>query len=181
MKYIYCDAGAYDGDTIGQFYNWGKLAVKPEEFQVIAFEPNPKFLPMLRKKHGANVEIRSEAVWIKDGEIELAIDQSETPLGSTVMPGKQEIWHKSPKVKVKSINFSSWLKQFKDDYVILKMDIEGAEFLVLEEMIKDGTITIPKILMVEFHPNKVIEYTTTYKNELIKRIKDLGVNLKEWH
>jgi len=48
-------------------------------------------------------------------------------------------------------------------------------------MINDETIYIPKVLMVEFHPNKVTEYTTTNKNDLIKRIEDLGVDIKEWH
>ena len=48
-------------------------------------------------------------------------------------------------------------------------------------MIDDGTLTIINTLYCEFHPNKVIEYTTTDKINLMKDIRDLGVNLVEWH
>ena len=180
---VFIDAGAYDGDTVKQFFNWGFMIGNPKSFKVYAFEPNPnmkKQLEDIASQH-TNVTYVPKAVWVEDTEIEFAVDTTPTPLGSTVMPGKVNIWEHFGKVTVEAIDFSEWLKQFKNDEVTIKMDIEGAEFPVLEKMITDGTIFIPKRLMVEFHPNKVREYTTTYKNELVEKIQKMGVPLVEWH
>lgn len=97
------------------------------------------------------------------------------------MEGKRKVWNDGIFIKADCFDFSDWLKQYEDDYVVVKMDIEGAEFPVLDKMIKDGTIQIPAKLLVEFHPNKIIEYTTEDKNRLVQLIKDLGVDILEWH
>jgi len=179
---VFIDCGAYDGDSIEEFRNWRKVSFPDkEDWTIHAFEPNPKFDHNLKKKGGDKTFIHKQAVWIEDTNLEFAVDQTDTPLGSTLMSGKKNIWDSSPKIKVEAIDFSSWIKQFKDDFVVVKIDCEGAEFAILEKMIKDKTINIPHLLMVEFHPNKVREYTTTYTNELKQRIKELGVNLVDWH
>lgn len=38
---IFVDIGAYNGDTVEQFFNWGKVITDPNDFIVYAFEPNP--------------------------------------------------------------------------------------------------------------------------------------------
>ena len=40
-----------------------------------------------------------------------------------------------------TIDLSEWIKKHttKDDYVILKLDVEGAEFGILDKMLEDGT------------------------------------------
>lgn len=179
---VFIDCGAYDGDSIEEFRNWRKVSFPDKQDWIIhAFEPNPKFDNNLKKKSDDNTFIHKQAVWIEDTELEFAVDQTDTPLGSTLMSGKTAIWDTMPKIKVEAIDFSNWIKRFEDDFVVVKMDIEGAEFKVLEKMIKDETDKIPYVMMVEFHPNKVREYTTTYKNGLIRKLQKRGVNIKEWH
>lgn len=179
---VFIDCGAYDGDSIEEFRNWRKVSFPDKQDWIIhAFEPNPKFDNNLKKKSDDNTFIHKQAVWIENTELEFAVDQSETPLGSTLMSGKKNIWDTMPKIKVEAIDFSNWIKRFEDDFVVVKMDIEGAEFKVLEKMIKDETDKIPYVMMVEFHPNKVREYTTTYKNGLIRKLQKRGVTIKEWH
>jgi FkbM family methyltransferase len=177
---VFIDVGAFNGDTVEEFKNWSKIAFPDkEEWKIYAFEPNPKFLDYWNEQ--TNAEFINKAVWVEDTELEFAVDQSESPQGSTLMKGKKAIWDTCPKVKVQALDFSEWLKQFADDYVVIKLDCEGAEYPVLEKMIKDETITIPEILMVEFHPNKVVEYTSTYTNELRDTIRKLNVRLVDWH
>ena len=59
-----------------------------------------------------------------------------------------------------AIDFSRWLKEMvarhteadgSKPFVVVKMDIEGAEYAVLEELVHDGTIALISELMVEFH------------------------------
>lgn len=179
---VFIDCGAYDGDSIEEFRNWRKVSFPDkEDWTIHAFEPNPKFDHNLKKKGGDKTFIHKQAVWIEDTNLEFAVDQTDTPLGSTLMSGKKNIWDSSPKIKVEAIDFSSWIKQFKDDFVVVKMDVEGAEFKVLAKMMADETDKIPYVMMVEFHPNKVREYTTTDKNNIIRKLQKRGVNIKEWH
>ncbi len=179
---IFIDLGAYNGDSIEEFRNWSKVAFPGRtSWKIYAFEPNPKFAGVLRKKEDENTKTYNTAAWTKDTELEFAVDSTKTPLGSTVMSGKKAIWDTMSHIRVTAFDFSEYLKKFKDDFVVVKMDIEGAEFPILEKMIADGTDKIPHVMMVEFHPNKVQEYTTTHKNELIQKLLDRGVVIKEWH
>lgn len=181
MRRIFIDLGSYDGDTIEQFFNWGKLIGDPYDFYIFGFEPNLKFREQHKslQKNKRNVKIENKAAWTYDGTLAFWVDLANEPVGSTAMKSKAEKLE-SVEELVQCFDFSMWLKQFKDDYVIVKMDIEGAEFPVLEKMLSDGTAEIPDKLFVEFHPNKVIEYTTTDKNDLIKRFKKF-VDIEEWH
>lgn len=182
MNNIFVDAGSYDGDSIEQFKNWRKIAFPDKEDWIIyGFEPNPKFRDKLEALASDKVIISNRAAWIEYHTTQFALESSETPLGSTLMSGKKKIWDNNEKIDVQAFDFSAWLRQFEDDFVVVKMDIEGAEFPILEKMIADGTDKICDYLMVEFHPNKVVEYTTTDKNILIDKLKSRGVNILEWH
>lgn len=182
MASIFVDVGAYSGDTVEQFFNWGKVIGDPKDFKIYAFEPNPNIYDGIKllAQQKDNVIFSDMAAWVFDGEIDFAVDDSNTPLGSTLESSKTSIWDNNKHIKVKCFDFSEWIKQFEGDYVIVKMDIEGAEFEVLEKMLKDDTVKIIDKLMCEFHPNKVTNYTTDDKNDLIKRLKEY-TEVIEWH
>lgn len=184
MKKAFIDLGAYQADTIKEFNNWIQLYDKPGEYDIYAFEPNP----VLENQNIINAKknnyiFKPWAAWTHDGHILLAVDGTKTPMGSTVMPSKSAIWDRFPHVQVKCFNFSQWLaaKFSEGDEVIVKMDIEGAEFPILEQMLKEDTIRIPSYLFVEFHANKVKDYTTDDTNNLVNRIIEKGGNIKLWH
>lgn len=177
MRKIFIDLGAYDGDTIREFLNWGWPYGDPSEFIIYAFEPNPKFEKQLS---GMGVIYSNRAAWIEEGEAEFAADPTETPMGSTLMSSKRHLWEISPHIKVPTFDLSEWVKQFKDDFVILKMDIEGAEFPVLRKMIDDKTVQYIDHLWVEMHPNKVEDFTSQDRDKLVEELKQL-TNFRPWH
>jgi hypothetical protein len=55
------------------------------------------------------------------------------------------------------VKLSRWLRDNTTifDYVILKLDVEGAEYNILEKMIRDRTIRRINHLFIEWHWNKV--------------------------
>ncbi len=57
-------------------------------------------------------------------------------------------------VTVESFDFSEWLKAnfSEEDIVILSMDIEGAEYKVMQKMVEDKSTRIVDRLYVEVHP-----------------------------
>ena len=58
--------------------------------------------------------------------------------------------------KVQALDLSAWILQnfSEKDEIILKMDIEGSEYSVLEKMIDDSSIDFINQLWIEFHPKK---------------------------
>jgi len=122
----------------------------------------------------------NKAAWVEDGTIEFAVDNTDTPMGSSLAKSKVSIWETMPHIEVECFDFSEWVKQFKDDYLLVKMDIEGAEFTVLEKMLKDETAGYMDKILCEFHPNKVRDFTTDDKISLIDRLNKV-TTVEEWH
>lgn len=166
---IYIDCGAYDGNTLDCEALFGFKADKK-----IAFEVNPKFIKKLEAD-----EVHHKAVWYKNDTLTIFIDKSKTPLGTTVFKSKSQNM-KTKSIQVEAIDFPKFISDIKDNYIVVKMDIEGAEFPVLDRMIQNGTVKFIDELYVEFHPNKVPEYTTTDKLALIERLEKM-TKFKEWH
>lgn len=182
MRHVYIDLGCYDGDTVEEFRNWSKVAFDTNwEWDIYAFDPNPNFADDWERKVDSRTQFMQTAAWIKDGIGKFAIEKGNKPLGSTLMPGKEKVWNSSPKTEVVTFDFSKFLTRFRDDFVVVKMDIEGAEFPILEKMIKESTDKICDWLLIEFHANKVVEYTTTDKSNLLTRLRDRNPNVREWH
>lgn len=181
MRHIYIDLGAYDGDSIRQFLRMQNLVVKPKEFNIYAFEPNPNMFPFiqaLKDEFDGEMIINQDPAWVADEIKEFAVDTNNKAFGSTLMEGK-DTWDKFDKIEVHCFDFSDWIRQFENDYVIVKMDIEGAEFPILNKMLKDGTHKIMNQLWVEMHPNKVRDYKTVDANELIAELRK-SIQVNKW-
>ncbi|MFH1619960.1 MAG: FkbM family methyltransferase, partial [bacterium] len=76
-------------------------------------------------------------------------------------------------ITVESINFGKWLQQNfkKEDYIIVSFDIEGAEYRVLDKMLRDRSVLYIDRLYVEFNNKTMMRKTI----ELLTEIKKLGI------
>lgn len=152
---IFIDLGAYTGDTVEQFINWGQILGDISDADIYAFEPSDyheQWIDVRDRhiKHVKSITFKQEAAWLYDGVVHF----SEADIGSTVMPTKNT-WNDDTVKKAYCFDFSKWLKQFKGEEIYVKMDIEGAEIPVLEKMLQDGTDTIPTMMMIEWHGGKL--------------------------
>ena len=154
MRKVFLDCGGHIGESIMRFK---KSKDYEKDYLIYSFEPVPHLYK--RYSHWEDVTFFDFAVWIEDGEIEFFIDKTHNSAsGSTMMKEKTsgKLDRDNPLV-CKSIDFSKWLKEnfTEDDYIIPKMDIEGAEYEVLRKMIDDGSINLVDKAYVEFHWEKV--------------------------
>lgn len=153
MRKIFLDAGANNGGSTRKFrakYD------KECEYFIYSFEPNPFFFNNFKniKKH---ILVR-KAVWVEDTQLDFYLDKDPLKAGSTLIKSKKSaILDKKNPIKVEALDFSRWLKDnlSKDDHIILKMDIEGAEYKVLNKMIGDNTFSYIDELWIEWHQRKV--------------------------
>jgi hypothetical protein len=85
------------------------------------------------------------------------------------------------KVNVRCVDLSSWLKQniSDEDFLLVKMDIEGAEFEVLQKCLDDETITKINQINIEWHdwcrPDK-----KNHRQYIINEMSRLGVQNGLW-
>jgi len=175
---VYIDCGAHVGLIL-------KRNLK--KFDIFhAFEANPNLISGLQKIANDNdnnsIYIYNNAVWDRKDTIDFYLSRGYDT-GSTVMKGKKtgNVDYNHP-VSVESIDFSEWIFQNlkKDDYNYLKMDIEGAEYDVLEKMIKDESIFYIDEFLIEFHDTKIDQpnIKDRHKN-IVKYIKKN--NIKCFH
>ena len=150
MKNVFIDLGAYEGLYIKKFRNSSMYVPGCE---VYAFEANPHIRDI---NYGDDVTVKNVAAWTEDGELQFYVSR-KTPhkvQGSSVY--KEKITGNLDKeypVRVKCIDFSKWIKEnfSPDDNIILKCNIEGSEYDILEKMIADETIEYIKELWIRWH------------------------------
>ena len=93
---------------------------------------------------------------------------------------KDAMYYDNPK-RLPCIDIGKWISQFKDDFILLKMNIEGAEYQILEHMIKDGSIKYVDELYVQFHDtDKIKGITKEDTAKIVKLLKDNGIEPKIW-
>ena len=158
MKKYFIDCGAHCGESI--------LAAKQRfglDTHTISFEPIPYFANQLTELHKNDnaTQIVNAAVWINDDIKKFYISCDITD-GSSLLGQKINNLNESIYVDIPCVDLSQWVKTTftQNDYVILKLDIEGAEYEVLNKMIDDGSINIIKELWGEWHHDKITDAHT---------------------
>jgi FkbM family methyltransferase len=154
MKKIFIDGGARIGESIEVLLETRKDL---EGCDVYLFECNPNHMQTLtdisknNKKY--NFIVKDEAIWVEDvnKDFFISIDYWGD-LGCTLLPEKTEKLARENPINVKCIDFAKFINSFMDeDYLVVKLDIEGAEYDVLTHLIETNTITKINELYVEFH------------------------------
>lgn len=175
---IYIDLGCFDGDSILKFYGHHI----PKNWQVFGFDPNPRYLKIWQ----AIVETYPFCIfdtgiaWIEDTIMPFTVRPENSPYGSTAIQDKVD-WGNGEIIETHAFNFSEWLKQFKGyEEVIVKFDIEGSEFAVLEKMIEDRTIYIPTMIYIEWHHSKMGGRSTEYDKRRLNIIDYMNNNNITW-
>lgn len=156
---IYLDFGANDGSTIAEY-----LSTKEVDF-CWAFEPNPPLAAALRRRfEGQPVEVVEKAAWDCEGVMPLYLGH---PLSSTLLTGKvplenypQYVITYERSVEVLTLDTAKWLRENIElgDDVVVKMDIEGSEYVVLPSLLRGGEIDMIAEVRCEFHPERFPSY-----------------------
>ena len=96
-------------------------------------------------------------IWIEDKKstnFYLSIDWSD---GSSIYKEKKSGGvTDNISVSIPSIDLSKFIKKIKkDNYIILKLDVEGAEYEILNHLIDENTFSLVNEFHGEFHPGKI--------------------------
>ena len=155
MRNIYIDCGGHTGQSIERFVK--SKFYKKDKYEMYSFEPIEHLSAVYRDREDIN--FIGKAVWIKDGFVDFFISKKKKmSQGSSLIKEKTSgKLDKENPVNIPCIDLDKWIKEnfSKDDNIILKMDIEGAEYEVLQHMIDNGSIKYLNRLYMEFHYNRL--------------------------
>ncbi len=180
MNKIFIDCGAHCGESI--------LEAKRRygnDIKIISFEANPNLAIPLQNhfKDDLNVEVRNEATWVEDQEstnFYLSIDWSD---GSSIYKEKKSGGvSDNISVNIPSINLANFIKKIKkDNYIILKLDVEGAEYEILNHLIEEDIIPLINEFHGEFHPDKIDKpELKDLETKIFKHFNDNKINFHSW-
>ncbi|XP_071947593.1 uncharacterized protein [Antedon mediterranea] len=195
---ILLDCGANMASTVSLFretYPDGK------EFIIHSFEIDDRLAPYFSpyKNHtlhcplgvadsDGNMTAFSESAWSPDkgknngrdmqwGGGTLYVDKDER--ADTKSGGRRKL---SYRTKIPTTDLSKWIRENtkKEDYVILKLDVEGAEFSILQKMLKEGTFAWIDKYYGEYHMSQPVGFDLNAKKKIINNVKTKGKVMLEW-
>lgn len=176
------DCGANIGDVTSFFLRQGAA--------VISIEPNPYAFKVLKERFKNNKRVKciNKAVTSSnlEGKIKLFFheespsDQIKYSTGSSLIKEKNNV-NENNFTTVDGISFCKMLKKINKPIALVKMDIEGAEVEILEELLETtDCLEQIKYLLVETHEKKIPHLRTrmeAIREKIMKKnIKNINLD-----
>ena len=154
-RYLYLNLGARGvGDSTTNHMAHGQFGVPPERWTQHAFDADGRMQRSWRQDR-PDVHFHHAAIWVRDENLTFGYRKSASHIVDGVAGG---VWKKDTKVKetvtVPAVDFAMWLmRNVKlEDYVVVEMDIEHAEYAVLPRMLLvTGAACLVDELYLECH------------------------------
>lgn len=170
-----------------------------------AFEGNPAFDDKLQtmcaqlSRQNISCTVMGGILSNKSGKASFYLDTVSPPerhqWGSSVFPGTAHT--KQAVVQTKSFDLGSLLIQHVglNDYVVVKLDVEGSEYLVLDALLRDDRrpCLLIDLMLIEWHTNSLgisvranleRQFNTTLeqkRNSTVDKLRTCGVEVRSEH
>ena len=176
LKKIFLDCGSYHGNSARHFQ---KTFPRGNEFKIHCFEANKEFE---KYYEGIGAELHQVVVWDEDGPVKFFNTGGQ---GSSVFEDKSvyyENYEKKSDESLPGIDINRWIKENTDpdDYIILKLNVEGAEYKILQSLVKNGTIERINRLYVDWHCGKTENVSIDEHMDTLESLLELGVLPLQW-
>lgn len=142
---LFVDLGAYVGDSCQRY-----LAAHAVEHAFL-FEPNPAIQV---SPPDCPYSLLRAAAWIRDGTAPLYIGRHYAGEGSSLLAEKTTGGLGDP-IEVPTIDFAAWLAPFAGRDVVIKINVEGAEYALIDHLHARGVLGIPRVIYLSLHNAKV--------------------------
>lgn len=177
MRKIFIDCGANNGSSIDLFL---EKYPNSNEFEIHSFEPNPKLIKVLQRYEHKST-IHRKAVYTQNTSIDFHLGHD---LSSSLRKDKMTgINYNNAPLKVEAIDLAEFIKDNfdKEDYIVMKLDVEGAEYDILPYLLQEGIFDgWVNDLYGEWHQRKLSTITIEQHNDIVQQLKVKGFQMKDW-
>jgi len=128
---VFLDVGAYDGMS-AEFFR--KYHPQGKEFKIFSFECDKRNIEKLRKRTDLDVILIEKAVWTNNGSMGYFYGKDDG--GSLYSTKKTGGIDPRNQYQVNSIDLARWIDMTftKEDYIIMKLNVEGVEYDIIPHM-----------------------------------------------
>jgi len=198
-RYVYVDVGARSyGSSIGSWFR-KQYPKQNKTFHVYAIEADKTFHQEYGLKKG--VTLLPYAAWVRNQSLVFEINRGpgEKVQGKGRGMGRIQPLQSSGGFdggeveKIPGFDFADWLKNTvsKNDFVVMKMDVEGTEFDLIPRLFETGAICLVDEIFLECHYNRwqrccpgqrSPKYEKTYDQclQLFTSLRQSGVLVHQW-
>jgi FkbM family methyltransferase len=153
---------------------------------VHAFEPNPYAYNVLAKRFAGNPNVHcyQKAVNDQSGTLKLYLHQlsAQEPVkwstGSSLLVEKGNV-SATDYVEVEVVDLAEFIKELRAKVKVLKLDVEGVEYRILERLIDTGVIHKIEHILVEAH-EKRMSALQAEASRIRAKVAALGITHIDW-
>ena len=167
--------------------NYGEVEKVLSEIgcKIYAFEPHPVFFSRLKQQYGdnPNIVLSDSAIWKKDEQRNFYFKRSASALngGATLMEEKTNIVDLNLNITVECLDISRLVHSIDKDIDVLKMDVEGAEYEILERLIETDSYKKIKSIYFEDHSRKMPSNRfKNLKRQVLESCNKKNIDLYWW-
>ena len=132
---------------------------------LFGFDPHPALTEGVGKVHGTTVLTTRRAAWTRTGKIGLELQGN-----CTHVDDRGEEW-------VKCFDLASWVRALPDVKIVLKVDVEGAEYVLLPYLIQNDLIDRFTRILVEWHTG---QYANGYESDRKSILAKISCPVEDW-
>jgi len=166
MSLIFIDVGGYEGQTLDEVIkpHWGFD-------KIYCLEPMPRQFEVLTQKysHLENVELLEYGLSDQTG---FALIYGDNSIMEASMYDEKRDVNSSFETMCQFVEASEFVNKLFEDKIIMKLNCEGAEYVILQNLIDTGSIWRLENVMIDFDVRKVpgMEWTEKHILGELKRI-----------
>tara|TARA_Y100001963_G_C6690432_1_gene404366 strand:- start:355 stop:1068 length:714 start_codon:yes stop_codon:yes gene_type:complete len=179
MRKIFIDGGANNGCSTNKFI---KRFPNADDYEIYMFEANPKSCTehiekVIDKYPDRNITYIPKAIWINEDGVEIFNDKKCGGSNNIFKANKT-----GETYKVESVHLSEWIKSnfSKDDYIVLKLDVEGAEYGIVEDLYKNDILSYINEAHGELHGIKK-NFNINDDLKLLESFKKYNLEFFTWN
>lgn len=198
-RYVYVDVGARSyGSSIGSWFK-KQYPKQNKTFDVYAIEADKHFHQEYVMKKG--VTLLPYAAWVRNESLVFEInndpgDKKTEKVGrgmGRIQPLDSQGGGGGGVDTIQGFDFAEWLKNTvtMNDFVVMKMDVEGTEFDLIPRLFETGAICLVDEIFLECHYNRwqrccpgqrSPKYEKTYDQclQLFNSLRQSGVLVHQW-
>jgi hypothetical protein len=179
MKINYFDLGLYKGTEMGWMIEkiFPKLGI--ENYSAYGFEACGKYSKGVSRHYDSNDKVKIEHLAISSEEKTIRLYRAKNAVGHSIYSTKRNVNQKNFE-EVRGMRFSEWAKQndinFKSCFNIMKINIEGAEWPLFQDLVSTNIIKDIDIFCGAGHDVKKVGELEEIVDDYYKLLEDHDVH-----